>query len=156
MSTATQRSTYFECDAARHVWRPSRLHLRQPHPPHGSREGAHGVCPPHSDTSGPVLPRGEIVRDLSLKGGHELWPQRERRIRRKWTLNFEVKVYCGGGGGAGGVAVRRGLMGPQFNPILQSQRLAWGWSASPQHTSSGDVGVGSTVVTGSATLVGGA
>lgn len=103
------------------------------------------MCPPPSDISGPVLPRAEIVRDLSLKGGHELCP-----------VNFEVKIYCGGGGGAGGVAVRRGLMGPQFNPILQSQRLAWGWSAPSQHTSSGDVGVGSTVVTGSATLVGGA
>ncbi|WP_415823220.1 hypothetical protein, partial [Mycobacterium senriense] len=50
--------------------------------------------------------------------------------------------------------VRRGLIGPQFRPILQCQSLAWGWGVS-QQTSSGDVGVGSTVVTGSVMLVGG-
>jgi hypothetical protein len=45
-------------------------------------------------------------------------------------------------------------MGPQFRPILQSQRPAWGWAASSQQTSSsGDEGVGATVGEGSAVLV---
>ena len=44
--------------------------------------------------------------------------------------------------------MRRGLMGPQFRPILQCQPLACGWVAS-QQASSGDVGAGSTVEEGS-------
>src|SRR5581483_11018615 len=82
-------------------------------------------------------------------------------------------AYCGGGGGGGGDGqVRRGLMGPQFRPILHSHVLACGWGLS-QQTSSGEVGVGSdggdsgagvgsdvgegsTVAGGSATAGGGA
>jgi hypothetical protein len=58
-----------------------------------------------------------------------------------------------GGGGAGGGQVRRGRICPQFRPILQSQTPAWGWAASQQ--SSGDGGVGSTVVGEGSALVSG-
>ena len=47
--------------------------------------------------------------------------------------------------------MRRGRMGPQFRPILQSQTPAWGWAASQQ--SSGDGGVGATVVDEGSALV---
>jgi hypothetical protein len=43
--------------------------------------------------------------------------------------------------------VRCGRMGPQFRPILQSQRPDWGWAG--QQASSGDEGVGATVGDGS-------
>lgn len=81
---------------------------------------------------------------------------RPTNIRRTRTANFAAAGYCGGGGGGGGGGqVRRGLIGPQFRPILHSQPLACGCGVS-QQTSSGDVGVGSTVVTGSVMLMRGA
>jgi hypothetical protein len=63
-------------------------------------------------------------------------------------------AYGGGGGGGGAGKVRCGRMGPQFRPILQVQLAdAWGWGES-QHWSSGDPGVGATVVGGSAMVLG--
>jgi len=67
--------------------------------------------------------------------------------------NGRRRAYCCGGRFGGGVAGGRGRgrICPQFRPILQSQRPAWGWAVSQQ--SSGDEGVGATVGEGSAVLV---
>ena len=68
MSTARQRSTYFECDAPRHEWCPSPPPaLVTPAPSVSGREAC-GVSPPHSDKSRSAVARClSALKQLALK-----------------------------------------------------------------------------------------
>src|SRR5689334_22828904 len=76
--------------------------------------------------------------------------RRKARTVKRSAGRAHRDYCCGGGGGRGAGAVRRGRgrIWPQFRPIMQSVPLAWGWTASLQQTPSGDAGVGAAIGAG--------